>query len=100
MEFRDALSHPVAQKGFRSDFDAMRWADTCVLVLPCGRSAHLEAGYFVGAQKRLVVLLSDGEPELMYSMASKICITMEEMIAAVAAKEDPHAPVSTMRPTD
>ena len=82
-EFRNALNHPVAERGFRSDFDAMQWADTCVLVMPCGRSAHLEAGYFVGAGKRLVVLLAEGEPELMYKLASSICITMNEMLAAV-----------------
>jgi hypothetical protein len=82
-KFRDALKHPIAERGFRSDFKAMQWADTCVLVMPCGRSAHLEAGYFVGAGKRLVILLAKDEPELMYKMASSICITMDEMVAAV-----------------
>jgi hypothetical protein len=85
--FRDALSHPIAERGFRSDYEAMQWADTCVLVLPCGRSAHLEAGYFVGARKRLVVLLSDGEPELMYKMASSICITIDEAVLAVEGRK-------------
>ena len=45
----------------------MKWADACVLVLPCGRSAHLEAGWFVGAGKPLHILQLDREePELMY----------------------------------
>ena len=42
-EYIRNLSHPVAEKGFKADLNAMRWADTCVLVLPCGRSAHTEA---------------------------------------------------------
>lgn len=71
-EFKQALSHQVAVDGFNSDWGAMRWADVCVLVLPCGRSAHLEAGYFVGAGKPLHILLSDGEPELMYRMATGV----------------------------
>ena len=29
-----------------------RWDDTFVLVLPCGRSAHLELGWAVGQGKR------------------------------------------------
>jgi len=41
-EYRAALDHPLAKSGFASDFNAMKWADTFLLVLPCGRSAHLE----------------------------------------------------------
>ena len=64
-----------------SDFRAMEWADTCVLVLPCGRSAHLEAGWFAGRGKRLIIFTKDGEePELMALMANAICITVAEFI--------------------
>ena len=48
-EYIRNLTHPVAEKGFKADLDAMIWADTCVLVLPCGRSAHTEAGWMAGA---------------------------------------------------
>jgi hypothetical protein len=71
-QFVSALDHPLAVRGFRSDFDAMKWADACVLVAPCGRSAHLEAGYFVGACKPLLILADGGEPELMYKMADGV----------------------------
>lgn len=81
-EYRAALEHPIAVEGFGSDFDAMRAADTCVLVLPCGRSAHLEAGYFVGAGKDLYILQIDAhEPELMYRMATAICLSIHELCA-------------------
>lgn len=78
--YREALQHPVAEYGFLSDWDAMTWADACVLVLPCGRSAHIEAGYFVGAGKKLVILLAPGEPELMYKMATHICSSIDEVV--------------------
>ena len=68
-EFITALSHPLAIRGFDADFAAMEDADVGLLVMPCGRSAHLEAGYFVGAGKPLVIALAAGEPELMYKMA-------------------------------
>lgn len=72
--FREALAHPVAVKGFNLDMDALRWADGCVLVLPCGRSAHLELGWAVGAGKRTAVLLEGrNEPELMYRMVNTLC---------------------------
>lgn len=81
--FRSALLHPVAEKGFGLDWGAMQWADAGVLVMPCGRSAHIEAGYFVGAKKPLYILLSDGEPELMYKMATLLCLTLEELRARI-----------------
>lgn len=64
----DGLDHPVARKGFRADMNALAAADLCILVLPCGRSAHLELGYAVGAGKPTAVWLDDGEAELMYAM--------------------------------
>ncbi len=66
----------------------MVWADACVLVLPCGRSAHLEAGYFAGAGKPLLILLADGEPELMYKMASEIYTELGELIADLNGFDD------------
>lgn len=83
-EFRGALGHPIARRGFGSDFAAMQWADALVLVLPCGRSAHLEAGWAAGAGKPVAILLSDGEPELMYRMATAVCTSLEEVIGNLA----------------
>lgn len=83
--YRELLqTTPDAAFGFIADYRAMQWADICVLVLPCGRSAHLEAGYFNGANKRLVIYIPESiEPDLMYLMANHICLTMDEVLAAV-----------------
>lgn len=79
--FRAALDHPIAVAGFASDFDALKWCDTCILVLPCGRSAHLELGWAVGHGKRTAILLvGENEPELMYRMVDKLAVTLEELI--------------------
>lgn len=53
---------------FEEHFKAMTDADTCVLLLPCGRSSHVEAGYMKGLGKRVLVFCSSNEmvPELMY----------------------------------
>ncbi|HEV2126921.1 MAG TPA: hypothetical protein VGW38_29575, partial [Chloroflexota bacterium] len=83
-EYRSALGHPVSQAGFASDWNAMVWADTGVLVMPCGRSAHIEAGYFVGAGKELHILLAEEqEPELMYLMATSISLNLDELLQCV-----------------
>lgn len=68
-QFRSALQHPVAEQGFALDLGGMEWANAFVLVHPCGRSAHLEAGWATGAGKPLFVLLEEsGEPELMLKL--------------------------------
>jgi hypothetical protein len=68
-KYIEALQHPVAGRGFKKDFDAMRWAECCVLVLPSGRSAHTEAGWMAGAGKRVFVYSPEKqEPELMYKI--------------------------------
>jgi len=81
-EFREHVRlNPLAEAGFAGDIKAMRDADACVLVLPCGRSAHLEAGWFAGQGKLLITLLHDGEPELMYRLADHLCIGIDEVVS-------------------
>ena len=80
-QYRRALNHPVAQSGFDADFDAMEWADVGVLLLPSGRSAHLELGWMAGRGKVTIVLTRDGEePELMAKMATAIAISIDEVL--------------------
>ena len=68
-EYAEGLHHPKAERQFQADLDALNWADTCVLVLPCGRSAHTEAGWMAGAGKRVFVYIPEmSEPELMYKL--------------------------------
>lgn len=76
------LDHPRSVAGFDSDFAAMQKADTCVLVLPCGRSAHLELGWAVGAGKRTAILLGEDPvvPELMYRMVDHISPTALDLL--------------------
>lgn len=85
-KYRELLTtSPIAARGFLSDLRGMMWADTCVLLLPCGRSAHLEAGWFCGQGKRCIILTGDGEePELMALLATDICISIEEVIETLA----------------
>ena len=78
-------THPVAAAGFALDKDALDWCDTCVMVLPCGRSAHLEAGYACGQGKRVVFYLHPDkfEPELMYLLGTALVCSHDEMLTAV-----------------
>ena len=75
------LDHPLAHAGFGLDMDAMESCNTCVLVLPCGRSAHLELGWFVGQGRRTAILLEDPcQPELMYRMVDFITPSLNDLL--------------------
>lgn len=87
--FRDeVLNHEIAKQGFNFDFTAMHWADVIVMLLQCGKSAHLELGWGAGAGKRTVVHFNEDEvvvdPELMYLMADVITTSEEELFEKLA----------------
>lgn len=87
-QYRRALEHPVAVKGFANDFNAMQWADACVMVMPCGRSAHVEAGWMQGAGKPTIVLQEkEAEPELMYKMFELVTDSLDEVVAHIRVLE-------------
>jgi hypothetical protein len=77
-QYIDALNHPIAEAGFKSDKAGMQWADIGILVLPCGRSAHTEGGWMQGIGMPVYVF-SPGkhEPELMYKIFVEIISTWE-----------------------
>ncbi len=87
LEMIRGLGHPLAVTGFDLDMAAMEKCDTCVLVLPCGRSAHLELGWFVGQGKRTAILLDDPcQPELMYRMVDFLTPSLGALLGWLGAE--------------
>lgn len=83
-QYRDQLNHPNAVRQFNNDIMAMEDCDICVLVLPCGRSAHTEVGWFAGKGRTTIAYIPEKqEPELMYKLFSCICCNIEELLAAL-----------------
>lgn len=86
--YRQMIEHPRAIEGFSADFAAMEKADTFVLVLPCGKSAHLELGWAVGAGKRTAILLEDPiQPELMYRMVDHLSPSVHELLGWLGVED-------------
>ena len=83
-QYAEGLRHPLAERQFQADIDALTWADTCVLVLPSGRSAHTEAGYMAGSGKRVIVYIPEMvEPELMYKLFDGVVGSLDDLVKAV-----------------
>jgi nucleoside 2-deoxyribosyltransferase len=87
--YLEAIRSDRAAEGFGFDKAALDWCDTCVLLLPCGRSAHLELGYATGQGKDTYVLLHEDkfEPELMYLLNTEICTDVQEVIDLMAERQ-------------
>ncbi len=86
-EYRKQLMHPKAVRQFGNDIRAMESCDVCVLVLPCGRSAHTEAGWFAGRGREVYAYIPvRQEPELMYKLFTGVCCTMDELLEALATR--------------
>lgn len=76
--------HLKILKQFDNDIKAMKSCDACVLVLPCGRSAHTEAGWFAGQGKKVLAFIPEKqEPELMYKLFDGVCCSLDELIEAL-----------------
>lgn len=82
--FRRALEHPIAERGFGKDKAALDAATAGLLVLPCGRSAHLEIGYLAARGVPTAVWFPTAEtqvePELMLKVCDRILIGGDELV--------------------
>lgn len=80
--YAQAVVGPHARNVFEFDKRWLDWATDVVLVLPAGKSGHLELGYSIGSGKRGYVLF-DGEPErwdVMYGFADKCFFSVADML--------------------
>lgn len=90
VQYRDAIQHhPISERGYGADMGAMQACDTCLLVMPAGRSASFELGWCMGAGKRCALFVPEPiEPELMFREA-EILVTWDELREAFANKLQP-----------
>lgn len=82
LKYSEVLSSYSARHIFEFDKKHLDRCDYAVLVLPAGKSGHLELGYVIGRGKPGYILM-DGEPErvdIMHSFATKVFMNQGEMI--------------------
>lgn len=83
--YQEALKGHAAKHVFGFDKSHLDSADVGVLVLPAGKSGHLELGYLAGRGK-LTYVLFDKSPErwdVMYQFASGVCFSFDELISTI-----------------
>lgn len=67
----EMMKHWRVKEAFEEDKRWIDWADVLIMLMPCGRSSHLEAGYAVGAGKKMYIIggFEKGEFDTMYGFA-------------------------------
>lgn len=82
LTYSEILGSHGVQHVFNFDKFHLDRCDCALLVMPAGKSGHLELGYTVGRGKPGFILM-DQEPErvdVMHSFATKVFMNKEEMI--------------------
>jgi hypothetical protein len=83
--YKEALSGYAAKNVFNFDKLHLDRNDIAVLVLPAGKSGHLELGYFLGSGKPGYILLDDPDRwDVMYQFANNVFFTVDELIVELA----------------
>lgn len=78
--YKQALAHYAAQHVFNFDKRHIERADAVVLMLPAGKSGHLELGYALGQGTPGFILLADVERwDVMYAFATGVAEDLPEL---------------------
>jgi hypothetical protein len=79
--YAEALADAPAQNTFNFDLRHLQLADRVVLVLPAGKSGHLELGWALGKGKKGYILLPEKEAidryDVMYNFATAVVDDLE-----------------------
>jgi nucleoside 2-deoxyribosyltransferase len=87
--FIEALAGYHAQDVFHFDKTHLDQADVAVLLLPAGKSCHLELGYMIGQGKPAYIVL-DTEPDrfdVMYAFATEVVNNVDTLLEVLDERE-------------
>lgn len=89
--YREALSGYAAGHVFDFDRLHLERADVVVLMLPAGKSGHLELGWALGKGKPGYILLDNPDRwDVMYKFADGVFYSVDELVVALAPKPNPY----------
>lgn len=88
--FRQALAGHAAQHVFAFDYHHLSRCDVAVLVLPAGKSGHLELGWALGKEKRGFILM-DEDPDrfdvmYLFAGAANVVYDVDELIRGIISE--------------
>ena len=95
------LDDPRTQRAFKEDKEWIDWADALLMLLPCGNSSHLEAGYASGSGKLLYIFgdFQKGSFDVMYGFANALfrITQLEELRKTLKTASILHAKIAGIK---
>lgn len=79
-EKRDWRNDPYVKEVFKNDMDGEKKSDVFVMLLPAGKSCHIEAGVAYGMGKKCVLIGEQKEAESLYLIFSEIYYSVNEFL--------------------
>jgi hypothetical protein len=80
--YMQGLKGYAARHVFQFDYHHISRADVGLLLLPCGKSGHLELGFMLGGGKRGYILLDNPERwDVMYQFATGVFDDKQKLFA-------------------
>ena len=81
----DFFNDPVHRQHYETDLAGLKAADTIVLLLPAGTSAHIEAGIAFGLGKRLFLIGEPEKPETLYCIFDRRFAAIDDFLNQITA---------------
>lgn len=100
--YKEILSSAAAQNIYQFDKKWLDRSDAVVLLMPCGRSAHIEMGYARGKDKPTYILFEQ-EPErvdVMYNYATDVFFDKSKLITTLKGLDTYLSHLSVAQYTD
>ncbi len=79
----DWRNDPHVKETHDRDLQALKDSETLVLLLPAGKSSHVEVGIGYGLGKKLIVVGEQKETESLYLIFSEFYETIDDFIASI-----------------
>lgn len=83
--YNEALRGYAAQHVFNFDKYHLNRCDAAVLLMPAGKSGHIELGYFIGLGKPAYILLPEmpARYDVMYAFTNAVCSDVTQLLTAI-----------------
>lgn len=72
--------NPMVQEIFKTDMEGLKESEQLILLLPAGKSSHLETGIAYGMGKKCIVIGEQKEAESLYLIFSEFYNSTEDFL--------------------
>jgi len=82
-ETRDWRTDTFTREIFEKDINAEKKSDTFILLLPAGKSCHIEAGVAYGMKKKCILIGEQKEAESLYLIFDEVFDSTETFLNSI-----------------